>query len=643
MSFLFPPFFQAMATSESSIEVWWEAVPLRTRVIGYEIFYSMTEVEDLTKWQRKTVGLTTSSELVNLERDTPYAIAVAARTIDGLGRLSQKIIEKVKPRDVVLNLRATEVTTHTMSLSWGEPIHLTPINYKISYNAFKEFVDAQGMSQSAHIPTITILVSPKTTKYTIKDLSPFTTYHVNVSSIPKDRSYRPPAKITVTTQMAAPQPMVKPDFYGVRKKNLGELSVFLPRASEEYGPISHYYIIVIPNSNATTVRYPDQYVTEDLVTYSKSTLSEENDDPYIAAKFLQQSIKYAFVLGDGLNYEGFINRKLKPDTHYKVFVRSYVDVPHKHLYTSSPFSPELDLNMMAEPAGPPPKRPRPGGESFGGSGRHKRKEKSMVWVVGPVLAVILFGFLILLLCVLKKRKANTKQPMEQGAVLTPLMSGFEMNNAQVVAAHQHGNGHNGTLDGTMPHSMVMDMGSVVGISDPVELRRLNFQTPGMMSHPPIPIMDLAAHIDDLKTDDNLKFSSEYESIEPGQQFTWDNSSMDINKPKNRYANVIAYDHSRVVLQPVDGVLGSDYINSNYCDGYRKANAYIATQGPLPETFADFWRMVWEQRSSTIVMLTRLEERARIKCDQYWPTRGTEAYGVMRLALFPFMNLTGVRA
>ena len=55
------------------------------------------------------------------------------------------------------------------------------------------------------------------------------------------------------------------------------------------------------------------------------------------------------------------------------------------------------------------------------------------------------------------------------------------------------------------------------------------------------------------------------------------SSMEINKPKNRYANVISYDHSRVVLQPVDGVPGSDYINGNYCDGYRKQNAYIATQ------------------------------------------------------------------
>lgn len=68
-----------------------------------------------------------------------------------------------------------------------------------------------------------------------------------------------------------------------------------------------------------------------------------------------------------------------------------------------------------------------------------------------------------------------------------------------------------------------------------------------------------------------------QSIEPGQQFTWDNSNHEVNKPKNRYANVIAYDHSRVVLQTLEEVPGSDYINANFCDGYRKQNAYIATQ------------------------------------------------------------------
>lgn len=76
-----------------------------------------------------------------------------------------------------------------------------------------------------------------------------------------------------------------------------------------------------------------------------------------------------------------------------------------------------------------------------------------------------------------------------------------------------------------------------------------------------------------------------------------------------------------------GIVGSDYINANYVDGYRRQNAYIATQGPLPETFGDFWRMVWEQRSATIVMMTRLEEKSRVRpgpccpraLSQPWPT------------------------
>ncbi|KAG8127012.1 hypothetical protein E2320_022133 [Naja naja] len=161
---------------------------------------------------------------------------------------------------------------------------------------------------------------------------------------------------------------------------------------------------------------------------------------------------------------------------------------------------------------------------------------------------------------------------------------------------------------------------------------------GMLNHPPIPISELADHTEHLKANDNLKLSQEYESIDPGQQFTWEHSNLEVNKPKNRYANVIAYDHSRVILLPIEGILGSDYINANYIDGYRKQNAYIATQGPLPETFGDFWRMVWEQRSATVVMMTKLEEKSRIKCDQYWPGRGTETYGMIQVTLLDTIEL-----
>ena len=70
---------------------------------------------------------------------------------------------------------------------------------------------------------------------------------------------------------------------------------------------------------------------------------------------------------------------------------------------------------------------------------------------------------------------------------------------------------------------------------------------------------------------------------------------------------------------------SDYINANFIDGYRTRRSHIATQAPMPATACDFWRMVWEQRTCSIVMLTKLEERGRLKCDQYWPSKGSELY------------------
>uniref|UniRef100_A0A915JU46 Tyrosine-protein phosphatase domain-containing protein n=1 Tax=Romanomermis culicivorax TaxID=13658 RepID=A0A915JU46_ROMCU len=127
------------------------------------------------------------------------------------------------------------------------------------------------------------------------------------------------------------------------------------------------------------------------------------------------------------------------------------------------------------------------------------------------------------------------------------------------------------------------------------------------------------------------------SIETDQHFTWEHSNKELNKPKNRYANVIAYDHSRVVLKSGDGRAPcSDYVNANFIDGYRKPKAYVATQGPLPETFGDFWLMIFEQNCPMIVMLTKLEERSRVKCDQYWPSPLTPArsplvYGSVQVA------------
>ncbi|XP_034484203.1 tyrosine-protein phosphatase non-receptor type 4 [Drosophila innubila] len=96
-----------------------------------------------------------------------------------------------------------------------------------------------------------------------------------------------------------------------------------------------------------------------------------------------------------------------------------------------------------------------------------------------------------------------------------------------------------------------------------------------------------------------------------------------NAPKNRYRDISPYDCTRVSL--VNSLTG-DYINANYVNMEIPGgvvNRYIATQGPLASTTTDFWRMVQQESSHLLVMLTTVMEAGRQKCHQYWPVTGDE--------------------
>uniref|UniRef100_A0A8D1YGN7 Protein tyrosine phosphatase receptor type N n=1 Tax=Sus scrofa TaxID=9823 RepID=A0A8D1YGN7_PIG len=106
-----------------------------------------------------------------------------------------------------------------------------------------------------------------------------------------------------------------------------------------------------------------------------------------------------------------------------------------------------------------------------------------------------------------------------------------------------------------------------------------------------------------------------------------------NIKKNRHPDFLPYDHARIKLKVESSPSRSDYINASpIIEHDPRMPAYIATQGPLSHTIADFWQMVWESGCTVIVMLTPLVEDGVKQCDRYWPDEGSSLYHVYEVNL-----------
>ncbi|KAF6115730.1 protein tyrosine phosphatase receptor type N [Phyllostomus discolor] len=106
-----------------------------------------------------------------------------------------------------------------------------------------------------------------------------------------------------------------------------------------------------------------------------------------------------------------------------------------------------------------------------------------------------------------------------------------------------------------------------------------------------------------------------------------------NLKKNRHPDFVPYDHARIKLKVESSPSRSDYINASpIIEHDPRMPAYIATQGPLSHTIADFWQMVWESGCTVIVMLTPLVEDGVKQCDRYWPDEGSSLYHIYEVNL-----------
>ncbi|XP_043430629.1 receptor-type tyrosine-protein phosphatase F isoform X21 [Prionailurus bengalensis] len=562
--------------NSTAVRVSWKLpVPSKQhgQIRGYQVTYVRLEngeprgppiIQDvmLAEAQETTIS--------GLTPETTYSVTVAAYTTKGDGARSKPKIVTTTGAVFAKNFRVAAAMKTSVLLSWEVPdSYKSAVPFKILYNGQSVEVDGHSMRKL------------------IADLQPNTEY----SFVLMNRGSSAGGLQHLVSIRTAPDLLPHKPLPASAYIEDGRFTLSMPHVQDST-LIRWFYIVVVPidrvGGSMLAPRWstPEELELDELLEAIEQGSEErrrrrqaERLKPYVAAQV--DVLPETFTLGDKKSYRGFYNRPLSPDLSYQCFVLASLKEPmDQKRYASSPYSDEIVVQVT--PA-------------------QQQEEPEMLWVTGPVLAVILIILIVIAILLFKRKRTHSPSSKDEQSI--------------------------GLKDSLLAHS-----------SDPVEMRRLNYQTPGMRDHPPIPITDLADNIERLKANDGLKFSQEYESIDPGQQFTWENSNLEVNKPKNRYANVIAYDHSRVILTSIDGVPGSDYINANYIDGYRKQNAYIATQGPLPETMGDFWRMVWEQRTATVVMMTRLEEKSRVKCDQYWPARGTETYGLIQVSLLDTVEL-----
>ncbi|XP_061319032.1 receptor-type tyrosine-protein phosphatase eta isoform X4 [Pezoporus flaviventris] len=142
----------------------------------------------------------------------------------------------------------------------------------------------------------------------------------------------------------------------------------------------------------------------------------------------------------------------------------------------------------------------------------------------------------------------------------------------------------------------------------------------------IKVENFESYFKKQQADSNCGFAEEYEELKSaGVHQPKFAAELPENRGKNRYNNVLPYDISRVKLSDRSSA-SDDYINANYMPGYNSKRAFIAAQGPLPNTIEDFWCMIWEKNIYSIVMLTKCVEQARTKCEQYWPDKQPKSYG-----------------
>ncbi|XP_037258723.1 receptor-type tyrosine-protein phosphatase T isoform X2 [Falco biarmicus] len=471
-------------------------------------------------------------------------------------------------------------------------------------------------------------------------LYPGTTYSFTIKASTV-KGFGPPITTRIATKISAPS-MPEYDTDSPLNETDTTITVMLKPAQSRGAPVSVYQLVVKEEKLQKARRAAD-IVECFSVPVSYKNASSLDSPHYFAAELkpINLPVTQPFTVGDNKTYNGYWNAPLSPLKSYSIYFQAL-----------SKANGETKINCV---------RLATKGASTQNSNavEPEKQVDSTVKMAGVIAGLLMFVIILLGAMLTIKRRRNaysysyylklakkqketqTSTQREMGPVATSDKTSTKLsavhNEEAFSSSCQDVNGF--ISSDTVPSTTLLDSshGEMTQPTLTIQTHPYRSCEPVEMSYPrgqfqpAIRVADLLQHITQMKRGQGYGFKEEYEALPEGQTASWDTAKEDENRNKNRYGNIISYDHSRVRLQLLDGDPHSDYINANYIDGYHRPRHYIATQGPMQETVKDFWRMIWQENSASVVMVTNLVEVGRVKCVRYWPD-DTEVYGDIKVTL-----------
>uniref|UniRef100_A0A672PKG6 protein-tyrosine-phosphatase n=1 Tax=Sinocyclocheilus grahami TaxID=75366 RepID=A0A672PKG6_SINGR len=564
----------------------------------------------------------------NLSPFTNLSVRMLLRNREGVKESPEIHVqtEEDVPGEVPLDSIQASVYENKILLKWREPAQTFGIitQYEISYKAVSSFDPVLDLSnQSGKVVKL-----GNETSHVFLGLYPGSTYSFTIRASTA-KGFGPPAITQATTMISAPS-MPAYDQETPLNQTDSTVTVVLKPAQSRGAPVSVYQVVVEEERPRRARGGEAEILRCYPLPVHYHNASGLNSQYYYSAEFPSAGVSspQTFTVGDNRTYGGYWNAPLLPHKSYSIYYQAVsaangetkidcVRVATKGAATHKPnaVEPEKQTDHTVKIAGV---------------------------IAGILLFVIIFLGVVLLmkkrrtyqsytyyLKLAKKRKETLNSTRQEMTVMVNSMDkSYTEQGTNCDEALSFMDTHNLNGHPFVPTAILGESRLCFSSSCSFDLREavdVPYHT-GQL-HPAIRVADLLQHITQMKCAEGYGFKEEYESFFEGQSAPWDSAKKDENRMKNRYGNIIAYDHSRVRLQNLDGEQNSDYINANYVDSV----VCFLSAGPMQETAIDFWRMVWQENTATIVMVTNLVEVGRVKCCKYWPD-DTEIYRDIKVTL-----------